>query len=131
MTINFINKTAHEVDEKKIVSTVEDIFKKNSAPDNAEASIAVVHHSEVVRLACLYMNETEEQAGGHPVLSFLNSELEDEFIFPDDGKKHIGEIVVSYDKAVEESEEKSLSVDEALEFWVKHAALHLMEIHHD
>lgn len=131
MIITLQNKTSHNIDENLIVSAVRNIFEVNNAPLNTEASIAVVNHQEVVDLAVLYMKESPEEAQEHPVLSFLNSELETPFIFPPDDEKHLGEIVVSYDKAVSESKESGKSVNEILAFWAEHAALHLMEIHHD
>lgn len=131
LNINFKNETSTKVDNKKIIAAVKEIFIKRKITKNAEASVTLVHHTEVVRLACLYMKETQKQAKDHPVLSFLNSELEEDFIFPPDNINHIGEIVISFEKAEEESKNKPLSLDEVVIYWAEHGALHLMEIHHD
>jgi len=131
MNINFKNKTSTKVDEEKIINAVKNVFEKNGVTKNTEASVALVHHSEVVDLACLYMKESPEEAEDHPVLSFLNSELDEEFIFPPDSVNHLGEIVVSLEKAIEESEKKSLSLSEVVSYWAEHGALHLIGIHHD
>lgn len=135
LNITFVNKTSTVLDEEKIVDVVRKVFIKHGFSENVEASIAIVHHSEVVKLAMLYMKETEKEAQEHPVLSFLTSEIEHEFIFPPDGINHLGEVIVSFemsslrDKAPEELKDKT--VDERLAYWAAHGALHLVGVHHD
>lgn len=131
LNITLHNRVDKKIDEELILNSVKDVFVKNGFTENVEASVAVVHHDEVVRLAVLYMKETEEEAKEHPVLSFLNSELEHEFVFPPDGIKHMGEIIVSYDEAIRESEAQGKDPNEIMAYWAEHGALHLMEIHHD
>lgn len=120
LNISLANKTDKSVNEQKIIDAVKKTFAEHGFSENIEASIAIVHHSEVVRLAVLYMKETEEEAQEHPVLSFLTSEIEHEFVYPPDGINHLGEVVVSYDE-----------VEENMVHWAEHGALHLMGIHHD
>lgn len=125
------NEVNSSIDQSKIEKIVESVLFENGYNKNTEVSVAIVKHKKIVELAVKYMNESEEEANSHPVLSFLKSEVESEFIDPPDGINYLGEIIISYDKAKEESENENVSVDDKICFWAQHAALHLCGVHHD
>ena len=120
-----------EFDLKKIEDSVLKIFKENNAPENVEAGVTVVSHKRIVVLAKTYLKETDEEAHDHPVLSFLTEEVEEEFIMPPDNEIHLGEIMVSYEKAKEYAEKNKTSLIKEICDLADHGALHLLGIHHD
>lgn len=117
--------------EKKIKKAVEAVFKKAGFPDQSEASVAIVSTPEMVGYAMKYLNEGRQEAEKHPVLSFPNSELEGPFQFPPDKINHVGEIIISYEKAQEYAKKEKRLVDEIVADLAEHGALHLVGVHHD
>jgi rRNA maturation RNase YbeY len=131
INILFSNSSKYPVSEKKLINGLSKFFVGQDLDYDAEVSFAVIPHEEIKRLAVKYMDETPDEAEHHPVLSFCENELEDNFASPDNTKKYLGEIVVSYEHAAEESKENSKSIDEIILHWAEHGALHLLGIHHD
>jgi len=129
ITINFFNPNNFEFNKTLIKNSVIKVFQDNFI-NNAETSIAMVNTQEMTNYAKKYLNENEETAKSHPVLSFLKSEVKKPFIEPPDQINHIGEIIISYDKAIEYSKNSGKSIDQEIASLAKHAALHLCGIHH-
>jgi hypothetical protein len=101
---------------RKVTSLVEDKLGKI----DAVVDVSIVDEDTISELAKKYMGDSEEESREHPVLSFVDDEIEKEFVFPPDGKKHIGSVMV---KEVE-------NVDEIYE-WIEHGVKHLLGEHHD
>jgi ssRNA-specific RNase YbeY (16S rRNA maturation enzyme) len=119
--IHIFNPNNYDIDESLIKNSVLKIFKQNKIPQNTETSIAIVDENKMEYFSKLYLNEVGYKAKSHPVLSFLKSEIESEFIFPPDNINHIGEIIINYNKAKTSRKMAALA---------EHAALHLCGIHH-
>ena len=66
----------------------------------------------------------------HNVLSFVPSEVKGGFVYPPDGKIHLGEIIVCYPQAVREAGEENVLIDDRVYELIEHGALHLLGIHH-
>lgn len=99
---------------------------KNGIVSDAEVSVALVGEKKMIEVGTKYLKDKKL----HNVLSFVPSEVKSEFIYPPDGKIHLGEIIVCYPLAVKEAgEENVLIVDRVCEL-IEHGALHLMGIHH-
>ena len=131
ITVSVVNKSNFGVSAKAIKDCVKKTFEENGISSDAEASVAIVSAVKMKEMAMKYMEETEEEAEGHPVLSFPSDEVEKPFVFPPDKTLHLGEIVVSYHHALEDSKSKNILVDEAVCELSVHGALHLIGIHHD
>ena len=53
------------------------------------------------------------------------------FVVPPDGVTHLGEVIVSYPRAVEQAQEQGHSVDKELALLVIHGTLHLLGYDHE
>jgi len=131
INVEVINKTSFKVNKSKLEKIVQETLEKNNIPTNAECSVVLVEHTEIVKMAMEFMNESKREAQDHPVLSFPNTELEGPFVFPPDSVVHVGEVVVSLKKAIEISESENISIDKAICDLAEHGTLHLAGVHHD
>ncbi len=131
ITVNIYKQSNYPVSAKKVKDAVANTFLENGVQSEAEASVAIVSHNKMIEYAKTYLKETEDEAKDHPVLSFPTSELEGPFQFPPDKTLHLGEIIVSYQKAVEAAKKENKLVDEVVAELACHGALHLVGIHHD
>ena len=122
MTIEIINSTNHSVDTEKIKAKLSLFLQDKEAPLNTEVSVEIVEKEKMLEYVKNYLHETGEEAAAHPVLSFVQNELEGPFQNPPDGLHHLGEIIASVDHAKDENELYEL---------IEHGALHLLGIHHD
>jgi len=129
ITVDFTNQTITSIDQRGVEKAVKEVLEKNGFNDTS-VSVAVVHHNIVVDLAMQYMGESKQEALDHPVLSFLTSEVEKEFVEPPESN-FLGEIVISLEKSEYRSHTHKVTLQEAIEYWADHAAHHLCGIHHD
>jgi ssRNA-specific RNase YbeY (16S rRNA maturation enzyme) len=102
--------------------TVEDTLKKYQKID-ADINVAVVDDKVMDTLSIDKMR--------HPVFAFCNNEISGKFVFPPNRKNYLGDIVVNYSYVVEQAVKEGKLVDDVLNFWVKHATLHLLGVHHE
>jgi probable rRNA maturation factor len=119
------------VTTKKIKEAVSNTLVQNGIVSNSEASIAIVGEKKMLEIAKEYLGEVGGEAAAHPVFSFPSNEIEGQFVFPPDGVMYLGEIVVSYPKAVEEANKTGKLVDDIVCDLAAHGALHLIGIHHE
>ncbi len=131
ITVSIYKQSNYPVSAKKIKGAVVQIFLDNGVQSEAEASVAIVSHSKMIEYAVNYLKEEVDEATMHPVLSFPTAELEGPFQFPPDKMLHLGEIIVSYPKAVEYAKKENRLVDDVVVDLASHGALHLIGIHHD
>ena len=120
--ISVINSTKSKLDIEKISSKLEKFLRKHKKNENSEISVEIVTAPKMLEYVEKYLHETGEEAAAHPVLSFVQNELEGPFTNPPDNTKHLGEIIASVDHAMDEDELYNL---------IEHGALHLLGIHHD
>jgi probable rRNA maturation factor len=108
-------------------------FTKQGIVSDAEVSVAIVGEKKMMELGTVYLKDKKL----HNVLSFTPGEERfvygkaASFAYPPDKLIHLGEIVVCYPKAVEESKEENVLIDERVYKLVEHGALHLLGIHHE
>jgi probable rRNA maturation factor len=121
----------YPVSAKKIKDAVKKTFKDNGIVSDSETSVAIVNDKKMLELGRKYLKEDDYEARAHPVLSFPVSEIQGIFVFPPESKIHLGEVVISYPKAVEEAKKSGKLVEEVIVELAKHGALHLIGIHHD
>jgi probable rRNA maturation factor len=130
MIINQQNKINYSKDlQQVIVSVVNSAAKVVKLPKNSEISILLVDNSYIKELNFIYRNQNIPT----DVLSFAMNELgEDE---PDyeslDEVNILGDIVISLEKAVEQSEEYGHSLSRELGYLVAHGMLHLIGYDHE
>ena len=102
-------------------------LQKKGIVSDAEVSVAIVGEKKMTDIGAKYLKDKKL----HNVLSFTPNEIKGEFIFPPDGIIHLGEITVCYQKAVKESKEENVLIDEKVYELVEHGANHLLGIHHE
>lgn len=121
MEVFITNKTKNKIKKQEIKKKLENFLKKHNVQENSEISVIIVDRHEMLVFVEKYLKETGDEAAAHPVLSFVQNELEGPFVNPPDGVVHLGEIVVSIDHSKTEEELYAL---------IEHGALHLLGIHH-
>lgn len=130
MIINQQNKINYNKDlQQVILNVVNSAAKVVKLPKNSELSILLVDNSYIKELNFIYRNQNTPT----DVLSFAMNELaEDE---PDyesaDEVNILGDIVISMEKAVEQSEEYGHSISRELGYLVAHGMLHLIGYDHE
>lgn len=107
--------------KKKLVA----FLAKSGIVSSSEVSVAIVGEAKMKELSQKYLNDKKL----HNVLSFTPSEVKG-FVYPPDGKLHLGEIVVCFPKAVQEAKEENVLIEERVYELIEHGAMHLMGIHH-
>lgn len=131
MNISVTSSRPEDIDIDELKIDVERVFKEHGAPHNSECSIALVTEEEMLAYVEKYLHETGDEAKSHPVLSFVQDEIEGPFQFPPDGVEHLGEIIVSLDHAARDAANLGVSLTKSVSELATHAALHLMGVHHD
>lgn len=98
---------------------------KLSIPENAEISISIVANDKIREINKTYRNKDAVT----DVISFALEDDEDIFMTLDtldtDIPRDLGDIFLSYDKAIEQATEYGHSVDRELGFLLVHGFLHL------
>ena len=128
--ISIYFESKYKVNSKKIISEVRKILKENHVV-NAKLSVVIGTRYYIAELAKKYLNETKEEAWEHPVLSFSSAEIEGDYVMHPDEKKYLGEIIVSYQKAIEASKINKTNIDKEISDLACHGALHLIGVHHE
>ncbi|WP_368646340.1 rRNA maturation RNase YbeY [Alkalibacterium putridalgicola] len=127
MDIVIYDETTHITDKK--MTWMEDLLQfaaaKLAIPENAEISITVVDDQKIRDINREYRGKDAVT----DVISFALEDDEDIFMMLDneegDIPRDLGDIFLSYDKAVEQAEEYGHSVDRELGFLLVHGFLHL------
>jgi len=129
--ISVFKDKQYPVSAKKIKDAVKKTLVENGIVSDSEASVALLSHAKIVKMAKQYLNEKNSLANSHPVLSFPNAEIKKHFVFPPEKKIYLGEIIVSFEKAVEIAEKEKILIEDSVLSLVEHGSLHLIGIHHD
>ena len=91
-----------------------------------ELGIVVTDDSTVRRLNRFYRGIAKTT----DVLSFALTEDVADFITPHDGVSRLGEVIISYPRAVAQAEERSHSVEREIAWLLVHGILHLLGYDH-
>jgi probable rRNA maturation factor len=115
----------YPISSKKIREVLKDFLASHGIVSDAEVSVALVGEEKMLEIGKKFLKDKEI----HNVLSFTSDEAG--FVYPPDGKIHLGEIVVCYPKVFEEAKKEGKLIEEKVIELVSHGALHLLGIHHD
>jgi probable rRNA maturation factor len=116
------------LDEGWVRRVVAETLTAEQVDSPAELSLVITDDARIRQLNRDY-RETDEATD---VLAFAL--LEDSgvpFVNPPDGVLHLGEVVVSYPRAVEQAGEHQHSVQRELALLVVHGVLHLLGLEHE
>lgn len=125
--VNIIKESNFPVSTPKIKGRLKEFLTKNGIVSDCLVSVALVGPKRMLELSKKYLKDNKI----HNVLSFTESEVAGKFIYPPDGKIYLGEIIVCYQKVLEEAKMEGKLIDEKVYELVEHGALHLLGKHHD
>ncbi|MDD3705953.1 MAG: rRNA maturation RNase YbeY [Clostridiaceae bacterium] len=123
-----------EVMEAFVVQVVEKVLTYEECEDEFEVSISFVGNEEMRSLNKEYRNiDKETDVLSFPLVEFIEEELnaEDENAEYIEEEIALGDIVISMEKALEQSEEYGHSFNRELAFLLIHGMLHLLGYDHD
>ncbi len=126
ITVNVYKQSNFSVSSKKIKDKVTETLVSNGVSSDFEVSVALLGSKRMVEIGRAYYGDSEE----HPIFTFLGNETKESFTEPPDGVNRLGEIIISYPKAIEESKKENKLVEEVICDLVEHGSLHLLGIHH-
>jgi len=121
----------YPIERKRVRKLVQEFLKEMGVESETQIGVVVVGDRKMKELNKKYL----KVEGTTDVLSFSQTEIQDgvsEFVEPnsEDGL-YLGDVVVSWPQAMKQAIERQITVDEEIDFLVKHGLLHLMGIHHD
>jgi len=120
--------------ETFVVQVVEEVIAYEQCEEEFEVSISFVNNQEMRSLNKEYRNiDKETDVLSFPLVEFIEEKLntEDEDAEYIEEEIALGDIVISMEKAVEQSEEYGHSFKRELAFLLVHGMLHLLGYDHD
>lgn len=109
---------------------IKDIARKtlgfHGVVDDSSVDIAFVDRKKMDELNRKYYKDHIYE---HPVFTFPESG-DNKFVFPPNGKKYLGQIVINYSMATETAKKDYKSVEDVILSLVEHGCLHLAGVHH-
>jgi len=126
------------INRKKIKEIIDTVLKKHGIRGKVDVGILVVGDRKMKELNNKYIGHDETtdvlsfplENGG--VMSRRGTiDAPSGFISPPDGFLHLGDIVISYPRAILQAQENNVLVDEEILFLIEHGLLHLLGIHHE
>jgi len=130
MIINQQNKVEYTRELQQVINRViKAAARLTKLPENSEVSVMIVDNSYIQELNFIYRNQNRPT----DVLSFAMNELgEDEPDFDFSGETQVlGDIVISLEQALKQSEEYGHSLQRELGYLVAHGMLHLVGYDHE
>ncbi|MBR6332414.1 MAG: rRNA maturation RNase YbeY [Dehalococcoidales bacterium] len=104
---------------------------KHEGAENAEMSIFITGQEHILELNEQYLQADHDT----DVLSFAMQENIDDddmfFVAPDDGVRHLGEVIISYPQAEIQAKEHGHSTIHEVAILLTHGTLHLLGYDHD
>lgn len=133
--ISITKQSNYPVKATVIKKKLADFLAKNGIVSDAEVSVAIVGEKKMLEIQKRFLKEdpTSLKLRGtrlHNVLSFTPTEVKG-FIYPPDGRMHLGEVIICYPEALREAKEENILIDERVYELTEHGALHLLGIHHE
>ena len=124
--VSVVKQSNYPVGAAKIKKKLADFLVAQGITSDAEVSIAIVGEKKMMDLGRTYLKDKIL----HNVLSFTPTEVKGNFVYPNDGLLHLGEIVICFPKVVSEAKSEDVLIDDKVYELVEHGALHLLGIHH-
>ncbi len=118
------------VDEDRATRITQHVLKAEGVAPPYEVSLVFADSNTVQQLNRDYRGVDEAT----DVLAFgMLPQQEDNssFVLPPDGISHLGEVIISYPRAVEQADEQGHSVDKELALLIIHGILHLLGYDHE
>lgn len=130
MKIDIINETEYKITpkQKKIIEDIVYVtLEQEQKNKNAIVDVTIVSNEEMQ-----YINkEHRGKDKTTDVLSFPMINFDIGEIVPETKEYILGDIVFSYEKAIEQSEEYGHSLDREIGFFIAHSMLHLLGYGHE
>jgi probable rRNA maturation factor len=124
----FISKQSnYPVKTAPIKKKLAEFLAKNGIVSDAEVNVAIIGEAKMIKVGKKYLKDSKL----HNVLSFVPGEIKGGFVYPPDGKIHLGEIIVCYPQAVREAKEENILIDERVYELIEHGAGHLLGYNHE
>jgi probable rRNA maturation factor len=124
--VSVTKQSNYPVNVLVIKKKLSEFLAKNGIVSDAEVIVAIVGEKKMLEIGSKYLKDKRL----HNVLSFVPNEVKGRFVYPPDGKIHLGEIIICYPLAVKEAGEENVLTDERVYGLAEHGALHLLGIHH-
>jgi probable rRNA maturation factor len=115
------------IDKALIKKAAEIALETKKEYDSFELGVVVTDDDNIHRINKEYRGIDEPT----DVISFALLEGEDDFVMPPDNTLHLGEVVISYPRAVEQAIEQKHSTERELAWLVIHGVLHLLGYDHE
>ncbi len=125
--VSVTKQSSYPVRVSVIKKKLAEFLAKNGIVSDAEVTVAIIGEKKMMEIGGKYLKDKRL----HNVLSFVPGEVKGGFVYPPDGKIHLGEIVVCYPQAVKEAGEENVLIDERVYELIEHGATHLLGIHHE
>jgi probable rRNA maturation factor len=126
ITITLESPKINTADTAAIKEAITKTLEKEGIKEGI-VDVAIVSESVIDDLNKKYY---KDEVYMHPIFTFPESVTDDKFIFPPDGKKYLGQMVINYDMAINTAAEKSKPIEDVIRELAIHGSLHLVGIHH-
>jgi probable rRNA maturation factor len=108
------------------------VLEDESIASSAEMGLLITDSKTIQKLNRIYRGQDKPT----DVLAFqmtpdMNQEPEGSFVSPPDGIRHLGEVAISYPKAVKQAQEQGHGVTRELALLIVHGILHLLGYDHE
>lgn len=115
------------IDKSQLGKVVEVTLETAGSNTAVELGVVVTDDEKIHELNLKYRGLDEPT----DVISFALLENKEPFVMPPDNILHLGEVIVSYPRAVTQAQEQNHSVDKELTHLIIHGVLHLLEYDHE
>lgn len=137
MTIWIDNSTSMDIFEdydRLIENTVNSCIELEQFPTNIEVSVSIVDNLQIQKLNFQFRNiDSPTDVLSFPMLDFKNIDkdsIADENINRDTGDIILGDIIISIEQAIKQSNEFGHSIQREIAFLTAHSMFHLMGYDH-
>ncbi|MBN1168504.1 rRNA maturation RNase YbeY [Candidatus Woesebacteria bacterium] len=117
----------YPVDTYTLKSKVKDFLKEKGIVSDSQLTIAIVGEKKMKQLSEKYLNDPEL----HNVLSFVASEVDEDFKDLPLELNDLGDIIICYQLVIQEANRDRMLIDEKVYELAEHGILHLLGEHHD
>lgn len=125
----YVNKQSnYPVNTPLLKKGLRQFFVSQGMVSDSVVYVSIVGKKKMLSIAKKYFGDDNVL---HNVLSFREQETKTEFKYPPDELINLGEIIISYHKAVEEANQENKLIDDKIYQLAEHGAQHLMGIHHE
>ena len=134
ITVNVSKQSNFPIKASLIKKKLREFLIKEGIVSDCVVSVAIVNASKMLEMGKKHLKDPPNGEASkilHNVLSFTESEIKGDFIYPPDGKIYLGDIIICYPKVLEEAREEGILIDEKACELVEHGALHLLGKHHE